>query len=99
MELLLQQKLAQEFRQYDDARETVTQYRDAMLPEVNEALQVARTGYQQGEFGYLELLTVQRTYFETHLAFVDAVREARVSRVRIEGLLLTGGLERPGPLE
>ena len=99
VELLLQQKLAQEFRQYDDARETVTQYRDAMLPEVDEALQVARTGYQQGEFGYLELLTVQRTYFETHLAFVDAVREARVSRVRIEGLLLTGGLESPGPLE
>ncbi|MDZ7619678.1 MAG: TolC family protein [Patescibacteria group bacterium] len=99
VELLLQERLAQEFRRHDDARETVGQYRDALLPDAGDALQLARAGYQQGEFSYLEVLTVQRTYFETHLAFVDAIREARVSRVRIEGLLLTGGLESPGPVE
>jgi cobalt-zinc-cadmium efflux system outer membrane protein len=99
VELLLQERLAQEFRRYDDARETVAQYRDALLPDASDALQLARAGYQQGEFNYLEVLTVQRTYFATNLAFVDAVREARISRVRIEGLLLTGGLESPGPIE
>ncbi|MDY0165474.1 MAG: TolC family protein [Thermoguttaceae bacterium] len=96
VELALEARLAREFREYLDARETVRRYREAILPDARDALDLARSGYQQGEFDYLELLTVQQTYFRTHLAFVEAERDVRVSRVRIDGLLLTGGLESPG---
>ncbi len=96
VELSLRERLADEFRRYLDADQTVTQYQDEILPDARDALKLAGDGYRQGEFDYLELLTVQQTYFRTHVAYVDAIRDARVSRVRIEGLLLRGGLESPG---
>ena len=40
--------------------------------------------------------TIQRTYFRVNLAYLESLRELRLSTVQIEGLLLTGGLEAPG---
>ncbi len=95
VELSLRDRLADEFRHYLDARETVAQYRELILPDADAALTLVREGYAQGELGYLDLLTAQQTYFGTHLAFVEALRDVQVSRIRIKGLLLAGGLERP----
>ncbi len=95
VELSLRDRLAAEFQRYLDARETVAQYRGSILPDADAALTLVREGYAQGELGYLDLLTAQQTYFRTHLALVDALRDVHVSRIRIEGLLLAGGLERP----
>ncbi len=96
VELSLRDRLAMEFQHFVDARETVAHYRDSILPDADAALTLVREGYAQGELGYLELLTAQQTYFRTHLAFVEALRDVQVSRIRIDGLLLSGGLERPG---
>ncbi len=96
VELALQNRLAGEFRDYLNARETVKHYREAILPDASDALELVRRGYEQGELDYLELLGVQQTYFRTHLAYVEARRAARVRRVQIEGLLLGGGLAPPG---
>jgi outer membrane protein, heavy metal efflux system len=62
-----------------------------------EALTLVGQGYQQGEVGYLELLTVQRTFFQTNLDFVEAFRDFQVSRTRIDNLLLSNALEEPVP--
>ncbi len=95
VELALHERLAEEFRHYADARESVARYREAILPDVDDALALVRQGYRQGELGYLELLGAQQTYFRTHLALVEALRDLEVSRTRIECLLLSGGLEVP----
>jgi cobalt-zinc-cadmium efflux system outer membrane protein len=96
VELLLQEQLAAAFRDYEIAREQVDQYRRDILPDTKRSLDLIETGYQQGEFGYLQLLTAQQTYSRTNLAYVERLREMRLRAVEIQGLLLTGGLQTPG---
>ena len=95
VELQLQDRLAEVYREYEIAREQVTQYRQAILPDVRKSLELTRAGYQQNEFGYLELLTAQQTFTRTNLAYIAALRELWLSITKIDGMLLTGGLEAP----
>jgi outer membrane protein TolC len=55
-----------------------------------------REGFSQGELGYLELLDAQRAYFRVSLAYVESLRDLWVAKTRIDGMLVTGALERPG---
>lgn len=96
IELLLQEQLAAAFRDYDVAREQVGQYQRDILPDAKRSLELIESGYQQGEFGYLQLLTAQQTYSRTNLGYVERLRELRLRAVEIQGLLLTGGLQAPG---
>ena len=96
VELVLQDRLAEVFRRYANARQQTEQYKAEILTDAKSSLDLVRKGYQQGEFGYLELLTAQRTYFRVNLAYLESLRQLRVSAVKIEGLLLTGGLTPPG---
>ena len=96
VELVLQDRLVEVFKQYANARQQVEQYRTEILPNAKSSLDLTRKGYQQGEFGYLELLTAQRTYFRVNLAYLASLRELWISAVEIDGLLLTGGLTSPG---
>jgi cobalt-zinc-cadmium efflux system outer membrane protein len=95
MELALQHRLADVFREYINAREQVRRYREELLPDAKSNLELVQQGYRQGEFGYLELLTGQRTFFRVNLAYVESLQDLSISSTRIEGLLLTGGLEKP----
>jgi cobalt-zinc-cadmium efflux system outer membrane protein len=97
VQLLLQNQLAEVFRDFDVAREQVDQYRREILPDAKRSLDLIRSGYQQGEFGYLQLLTAQQTYSRTNLSYVERLRDLRLRAVQIDGLLLSGGLEAPGP--
>ena len=96
VELMLHRRLAAVFQEYENACATVGRYQDEILPAAGEALELVGQGYQQGEVGYLELLTVQRTFFQTSLDFVEAFRDLQVSRTRIDNLLLANALEEPG---
>ncbi|MFZ5831894.1 MAG: TolC family protein [Planctomycetota bacterium] len=93
LELALQARLAEAFREYSSARTTVEQYRDLILPDAGSALELVATAYRQGEVGYLDLLTAQRTYFESNLLYLDALLELKTAEMSIEGLLLRGALE------
>jgi len=95
--LSLEHRLADAFQHYADARQQAEQYEREILPDARDCLDLVRQGYRQGEFGYLELLTAQRTYFETNLAHVHALTGVWVNAARIEGMLLDGALDRPGP--
>jgi len=96
VELSLRERLAAEFRRYADARQEAARYRQAILPDAKDSLELVREAYRQGEFDYLKLLTAQRTFFRVNLAYVDALRDLWLSSTRIEGMLLGGGLEAPG---
>ena len=93
VELNLAQRLAAAFRRYADAKFQVESYSVSILEKARQNLQLVESGYQQGELDYLTLLTAQRTYFETNLAYIGALRELRVAVAEIEGLLLSGSLD------
>jgi outer membrane protein, heavy metal efflux system len=97
VELMLHRRLAAVFQEYENAWATVSRYREEILPAAGEALALVGQGYQQGEVGYLELLTVQRTFFQTNLDFVEAFRDFQVSRTQIDNLLLSNALEESVP--
>jgi cobalt-zinc-cadmium efflux system outer membrane protein len=65
------------------------------LPNAKSSLELVRDGYQAGEFGFLNLLVAQRTYSQTNLAYVEALRELWSAAVEIRGLLLNNSLEGP----
>ena len=88
----LGQRLADAFRSYSDAHVTATNYAADILPRSGRTLELVRKGYEQGEVGYLDLLTAQQTYSQTNLAYLDALDELWQSYVLIDGLLLDGSL-------
>jgi cobalt-zinc-cadmium efflux system outer membrane protein len=78
----------------------VETYTKTILPNAQKSLDLIRIGYREGEFGYLNLLTAQRTYFGVSLDHLRNLREFRSRCVELEGMLLRGGLEkveRPEP--
>lgn len=91
-ELELQQRLAVAFEQYNNARYQVEKYSKDILPNAQASLNLTTQGYQQGEFSYLALLTAQRTFFQTNLAYLEALRDLRTALATIEGKLLSDSL-------
>lgn len=88
----LQERLAEVFERYLNARQQTQTYEKEILPRAKETLDLVTTGYQAGEVQYLTLLTAQRTYFETNLAYLDSLEQLWLAHVEIESLLLTGSL-------
>lgn len=93
LELRLQSQLAPVFERYANARNQVARYRETILPAANETLELSRRSYEAGETGFVNLLTVQRTFSQTNLAYLQALRELRLAEVELEGLLLRNSLE------
>jgi outer membrane protein, heavy metal efflux system len=93
VQLDLQQRLASVFEQYTSARYQVEKYSRDILPSAKASLDLANKGYRQGEYNYLSLLTAQRTYFQTNLIYLEALRELRTASTAIEGNLLSGSLQ------
>jgi cobalt-zinc-cadmium efflux system outer membrane protein len=90
----LQTRLATAYQRYQSARNQVEQYSisGGILDKSQRTLDLIRAGYQAEEFGVLDLLTAQRTYFQTNLAYLDSLRDMAASATEIRGLLLTNSL-------
>jgi len=93
IELALGQRLAPVFQRYSNAAEQVDRFRNRILPKAAETLQLTRQSYELGEVSYVNLLTVQHTYANNQLAYLDAMETLRLAEIEISGLLLSGSLE------
>jgi outer membrane protein, heavy metal efflux system len=69
------------------AAEQVSNYRERILPKANDALRLVRTGFEQGKFGFIDLLDTQRTTAEVRLAYQQKLLELNVARADLEALL------------
>jgi cobalt-zinc-cadmium efflux system outer membrane protein len=94
VELDLQNRLATVFQRYSVARQQVEIYTESIIPDARESLKLTSTGYREGEFSYLDLLVAQTTYFDVSLSSLERLKELWDSSVQLDGLLLSGGLER-----
>ena len=76
----LQTRLAAAFQRYESARNQVEKYSrtGGILENADRTLELIRTGYQAEEFGVIELLAAQRTYFQTNLAYLESLRTVGV---------------------
>jgi outer membrane protein, heavy metal efflux system len=69
------------------AGDQVATYRDRILPKANEALRLVQTGFEQGKFGFIDLLDIQRTAAEARLTYQQKLLELNVAQADLECLL------------
>jgi cobalt-zinc-cadmium efflux system outer membrane protein len=69
------------------AAEQVAAYQDRILPRANEALRLVQTGFEQGKFGFIDLLDTQRTAAEARLVYQQKLLDLNVAQADIETLL------------
>lgn len=62
-------------------------YRERILPKANEALRLVQTGFEQGKFGFIDLLDTQRTAAEARLAYQQKLFDLNVAQAELEALV------------
>lgn len=88
VELDLTAKLADRMRQFEAAKAQADAYQSGILRRADENLDLVKQSYEAGESGYLELLTVQRTYFESNLDYLATLGEVNQAVQQLAGLLV-----------
>ena len=83
------------FAEYKMAKQRVTLYRNSILSEVEETLQLMMQAYQHGQSSYIELLNTQRTLFNVKIEYLDSIALLMTSSTKINGYLLDGAFDRP----
>ncbi|MEO0529047.1 MAG: TolC family protein [Planctomycetota bacterium] len=89
-EQVLRRRLAEAIGRYQATLAQVETLQSEVQPRATQNLSLATEGYVAGELGFLDLLTVQRTYFNVSLELLDGYRELNVSAQLIQGCLLAG---------
>jgi outer membrane protein, heavy metal efflux system len=91
----LRARFASLFRDYADARETVRQYREQMMPDAQKAYELYLDKYQQMAAAYPQVLIAQRTLLQLRVEYTEALVSEWESAIAIQGYLLTDGLAAP----
>ena len=89
----IQSRLAGARRDFEVSAATVLQYEGEILPRAQETLTLAESAYEAGEFDFLQVLIVRRTYFESNIAYVAAQVDLARASALVDGSVLSGGLE------
>jgi cobalt-zinc-cadmium efflux system outer membrane protein len=74
-------------RTLEEEHQRLSAYRTEIVPRAQESLRMARAGYEQGKFGYIDLLDAQRALIEIQREQTGALIAFDQALVRIEVLL------------
>lgn len=86
--LSLESRLAEALGRYQIAHERYERINSRVLPNAEETYRLSQTAFDAGETDYLQLLTAQRTLFNTQLSRLDSAAQARKAIADIEGYLV-----------
>ncbi len=95
--LVLQERAAPVFQNYETARDAVQRYKTQMLPRAQEAYDLYLKSYQQMAAAYPQVLIAQRTLFQLEDAYVAALERLGTSAIALKSFLLIDGLGAPTP--
>jgi cobalt-zinc-cadmium efflux system outer membrane protein len=70
-------------------------YKETILPRAERAYNLYLASFRQMAASYPQVLISQRTMFQVRENYLNALVEVRQNATRIEGFLLTGGLDAP----
>ncbi|WP_345327521.1 TolC family protein [Novipirellula rosea] len=93
IENAIKARLAAVSGDYDSSLAAVDQYSSDILPNAKEGLELAELAYKAGETSFVQVLVARRTYFDTNLAFLTSQVQLAQARARVDGFVLTGGLD------
>lgn len=92
LEMQIRRDMAAEMRDYESAMAAVEQYRDVIIPKAKETLDLMKQAQAGGEYDFLRVLTARRSFYDASINCVDACQALTVADAKINGQLLTGGL-------
>lgn len=87
-ELDLQGRLADAAGRYEVARTRYVRLKQSVIPNAEETFELSRQAFDAGESDYLQLLTAQRTLFNTQLAVLDAIGTASQTAAEIDAMVV-----------
>lgn len=87
--MALADELAEAHAALTVAHQRVAALRGRVLPAMEQAFQAAHAGYEQGKFGFLDVLEAQRSLFETQAALLDAQSGYHTAVIDIQRLTAT----------
>ncbi len=93
--LALRARLAEVYHDYEASSRLAAKYREEMLPRAQRAYDLYRNSFQQMAAAYPQVLIARRNLFQLQRDYIHELVNVWKSAVEIEGMLLTGGLERP----
>ncbi|MEE3372373.1 MAG: TolC family protein [Planctomycetota bacterium] len=95
IELEIRSRLADTYRHYANARQSVHRYTQRILPRARQSLDLVRNGFERGQIDYQTLNQSQQTFLRTNLAYLDSVRRLRDTASLIESQLVSGSPHSP----
>jgi cobalt-zinc-cadmium efflux system outer membrane protein len=95
VELMLRQRFAQAFTEYETAMLLATAYRADALPKAEQVYQLYVEAFQQRRAAWPQVLDAQREYYELYEEYLDNLVEARRAEARINAFFLEDGLSQP----
>lgn len=95
VELMLRQRFAKVFTEYETARVTALTYQSDLLPQAAEVRKLYQEGFAQRRVAWPQVLDAQRDYYSLYEEYVSTVLSARRAEAALSSFLLTGGLEQP----
>eukprot|EP00456_Euglypha_rotunda_P013022 TRINITY_DN1379_c0_g2_i4.p2 TRINITY_DN1379_c0_g2~~TRINITY_DN1379_c0_g2_i4.p2 ORF type:complete len:534 (-),score=104.34 TRINITY_DN1379_c0_g2_i4:1568-3169(-) len=90
--LVLRDQLAESFRRYQTNLRQTERLQQSIIPNTEENLKLATQLHSAGETAFTPVLLAQQAYFESQVAYVEALTEVHKVATEIQGLQLTGGL-------
>jgi cobalt-zinc-cadmium efflux system outer membrane protein len=93
--LSLRKRLADAYTRYQNAKQSVDDYREETLPLAQRAYQVQLANFRQRRAAWPQVLVAQRTYVDLNKDYVESLLELRRAEVEIGGMLLVDGLSAP----
>jgi cobalt-zinc-cadmium efflux system outer membrane protein len=93
--LSLRQRLADAATRYQDALQSVEDFRAESLPLARRAYEVQSANFRQRRAAYPQVLVARRNHVELNREYVDSLLELRRAEVEINGMLLVDGLSPP----
>ena len=96
LELDLRSRFESLFEEYQNSSQSVVRYQKEVLPRASRSYDLYLAGFQKMTAAYPQVLIAQRTLFQARTDYIAAFVRYRQSLIRIEGMLLSGGLDSPG---
>jgi len=71
---------------YNAAADQMTTYQGGLLPKATEAMRLVRIGFDEGKFGFMDLLDTQRTAAEAQLDYLSKLLELNIAQAELQAL-------------
>lgn len=84
--LMLEQELVSSWQQWASSFAKADRLKRKLIPTAEKAFRLAKSGYEKGNFSYLEVLDAQRTLFDARTQYHDALKRYHQSRANLERL-------------